>query len=194
VLESCSCEVCPHTTLCDKVCQWPATGQWVSPVPSTNKTDRHDIAEILLKVALSTINQTINPFKTFHIWLLFVTNFIETILWILLIFTCIYAKAKLIFDVSTISFQVNFGQHLNTYLWLTSWNMVHRKEMFIALGSFTMKYFFDHNRMTPIHIYPKVRQCYKSIYSNHMDYTFVIIFLCQIAWYSSYLIVYAFSY
>jgi hypothetical protein len=39
------------TTLCDKVCQWPAT------VSSTNKTDRHDITEILLKGALNTINQ-----------------------------------------------------------------------------------------------------------------------------------------
>ena len=43
------------TTLCDKVCQWLAAGQWFSPgtpVSSTNKTDRHDIAEILLKVVL----------------------------------------------------------------------------------------------------------------------------------------------
>jgi hypothetical protein len=34
---------------------------WLSlgtPVSSTNKTDRHDIAEILLKMALNTINQT----------------------------------------------------------------------------------------------------------------------------------------
>jgi hypothetical protein len=34
------------------------TGLWFSqgiPVSSTNKTDRHDIAEILLKVALNTI-------------------------------------------------------------------------------------------------------------------------------------------
>jgi hypothetical protein len=29
-----------------------------TPVSSTNKTDRHDITEILLKVALSTINET----------------------------------------------------------------------------------------------------------------------------------------
>jgi hypothetical protein len=29
------------------------------PVSSTNKTDRHDITEILLKVVLNTINQTI---------------------------------------------------------------------------------------------------------------------------------------
>ena len=38
------------------------TGQWFSPgtpVSSTNKTDRCDITEILLKVALSTIKQTI---------------------------------------------------------------------------------------------------------------------------------------
>ena len=37
------------------------TGRWFSPGPpvsSTNKTDCHDIAEILLKVALNTIKQT----------------------------------------------------------------------------------------------------------------------------------------
>jgi hypothetical protein len=49
------------TTLCDKDCQWLATGRWFSTgtlVSSTNKTDCHDITEILLKVALNTINQT----------------------------------------------------------------------------------------------------------------------------------------
>ena len=46
------------TILCDKVCQWLATSRWFSPVSSTNKTDRHDITEILFKVALSTIKQT----------------------------------------------------------------------------------------------------------------------------------------
>jgi hypothetical protein len=38
-----------------------ATGQWFSPGPlvsSINKTDHHDITEILLKVALNTIKQT----------------------------------------------------------------------------------------------------------------------------------------
>jgi hypothetical protein len=37
------------TTLCDKVCQWLATGRWFSPYPpvsSTNKTDRYDIIEM----------------------------------------------------------------------------------------------------------------------------------------------------
>ena len=45
----------------DKVWQWPVTGRWLSldtPVSSTNKTDRHDITEILLKVALNTITLT----------------------------------------------------------------------------------------------------------------------------------------
>jgi len=38
-----------------------STGPWFSPgtpVSSTNKTDRHDITEILLKVVLNTIKQT----------------------------------------------------------------------------------------------------------------------------------------
>jgi hypothetical protein len=44
------------------------TGWWFSmgtPVSSTNKTDHNDITKILLKVALSTINQpTIQYFYT----------------------------------------------------------------------------------------------------------------------------------
>jgi hypothetical protein len=41
----------------DKVYQLLALGRWFSPytpASSTSKTGRHDIAEILLKVALST--------------------------------------------------------------------------------------------------------------------------------------------
>jgi hypothetical protein len=48
---------------CDKVCQWLARGRWFSqspPASSTNKTDRHDTTEILLRVALNTINQTLS--------------------------------------------------------------------------------------------------------------------------------------
>ena len=51
-----------HYLLCDKVFQWLATDWWFSPstpISSTNKTDSHDITEILLKVSLSIINQTL---------------------------------------------------------------------------------------------------------------------------------------
>ena len=42
---------------------WLAAGWWFfrgTPVSSTNKTDRYDITEILLKVALNTFKQTNN--------------------------------------------------------------------------------------------------------------------------------------
>ena len=45
------------TDACDKVYQLLAYGRWFSPgtpASSTTKTGRHDIAEILLKVALNT--------------------------------------------------------------------------------------------------------------------------------------------
>ena len=47
----------------DKAYQLLAHSRWFSsgtPASSTNKTGHHDIAEILLKVALSTKNQSIN--------------------------------------------------------------------------------------------------------------------------------------
>jgi hypothetical protein len=55
------------TTLCDNVFQWLATGRWFSPgtpVPSTNKSDCHDRAEILSTAEISTINQTIKSTLT----------------------------------------------------------------------------------------------------------------------------------
>ena len=52
----------PNTTLCDKVCQRLAAGQWFSAgtlVPSPKITDHHDISDILLKVALNTMTLTL---------------------------------------------------------------------------------------------------------------------------------------
>jgi hypothetical protein len=48
---------------CDKDYQLLAHGRWFSPgtsASSTTKTGRHEIAEIMLKVALNTKNQSIN--------------------------------------------------------------------------------------------------------------------------------------
>jgi hypothetical protein len=45
------------------------TGRWFSPGPSvssSNKTDRHDITELLLKVELNTIKQTNKQTNVFY--------------------------------------------------------------------------------------------------------------------------------
>jgi hypothetical protein len=47
----------------DKVYQLLAHGRWFSPASSTTKTGRHDIGEILLKVALKTKNQSIKDLQ-----------------------------------------------------------------------------------------------------------------------------------
>ena len=57
--ESLSCRGALDTTLCDWVCQWLAAGRLFSPgnlVSFINKTDCHNITEILLKVALHAIH------------------------------------------------------------------------------------------------------------------------------------------
>ena len=71
-----NCEVEPlswrgllDTTLCDKVCQWLATGRWFSPgtsISTTNKTDLHDITEILLKVAFKHHQPKPNAITLIH--------------------------------------------------------------------------------------------------------------------------------
>ena len=61
------------TTLCDKVCQWHEACLWFfpgTPVSSTNKTDRHDITEILLKVAINPITLTLYIKHTIFVVLL----------------------------------------------------------------------------------------------------------------------------
>ena len=52
------------TPLCDKVCQWLETGRWFSPgtpISSTNKTDRHDIAENVVESGAKHHNPNTNP-------------------------------------------------------------------------------------------------------------------------------------
>ena len=70
-------------TLCDKVCPWLATGWWFSPctlVSTTNKTDRHDITKILLKVALNTITLILHVIS-FSIFSLALQHVLSEILW-----------------------------------------------------------------------------------------------------------------
>ena len=61
------CIVCPSfftASASDKVYQLLSHGRWFSPASSTTKTGRHDIAEILLKVALNTTIQNSNSIFT----------------------------------------------------------------------------------------------------------------------------------
>jgi hypothetical protein len=56
-----------YITFCDKVYQWHTADLWFSagtPVSFTNKTDSHNIAEILLKVALNTMTLTLKHHST----------------------------------------------------------------------------------------------------------------------------------
>jgi heme/copper-type cytochrome/quinol oxidase subunit 4 len=67
------------TTLCDKVWQWLPVGLWFSPrtsVSSTNKTNRHYIIDIVLKVALNTITLTQVLFLFFFFFDLVLTKII----------------------------------------------------------------------------------------------------------------------
>jgi hypothetical protein len=109
------------TTLCDKVCQWLARGQWCSPgtpVSSTNKTDRHYITEILLKVALNTITLTLTLVIYFIYYCMkehqyFVFMMAKTH-WFWFILLAHLAKGNVSFCHHLAS--VNFS-HFNLFLW-----------------------------------------------------------------------------
>jgi hypothetical protein len=59
-LESRSWRGVLDTTLCDKVCEWLASGYYVSPI---NKTDRHDITEIVIVDCSVHHNAELNMWK-----------------------------------------------------------------------------------------------------------------------------------
>jgi hypothetical protein len=84
------------TTLCDEVCQWLATGWLFSPVFSTNKTDRHNITEILMKVALNII--TLTP-------VLYICVCVCVCVWLL--FTAKWANFQLYHGENNLHFQWN---------------------------------------------------------------------------------------
>ena len=68
-------------TLYDKVCQWSVVGRWFSPgtsVSSTNKTHQH--AEILLKVALSTMTLILIQITYLNLWMIVFPTYILTLM------------------------------------------------------------------------------------------------------------------
>ena len=76
---SCEFELCSwqgvlDRTLCDKVCQWLSTGQWLSLgslCSSTNKTDNQDITVLLLKPINNQYNDNFakkNMYNVLNFW------------------------------------------------------------------------------------------------------------------------------
>jgi len=103
----------------DQVYQLLAHGRWFSlgtPASSTTETSRHDIADILLKVALNTINQIkSNPFISKRGPLVFV---IQSHFFLLLSHVYILWKAE---DQSWVSLDMKVCQKMNiSYNYLTN--------------------------------------------------------------------------
>ena len=99
-----SSEVC--LILCHKVCQWIVTRSWFSlgtPVSSTNKTDRRDIAEILLKMVLSTIKPNYIEMERYNVYYLIIINLSN--IWIKKL---TLMKVNILFEFLTNLFSFNF--------------------------------------------------------------------------------------
>ena len=103
------------TTLCDKFCQWFSPG---TPLSSTNKTD---ITEILLKVALNTIN--LNHFTCKYFFFNYAKNqhiFVYTCLSEVLEVSMSYLHFSLMFSVGEVKsphfIQVWWAQGYNEQL------------------------------------------------------------------------------
>ena len=112
----------------DQVYQFLAQGRWFSPgtvASSTAKTDRHDIAEILLKVVLK--HHKSNQF--FYIWILIAplvsSNSSFKLLgypifwsWACLMSQCCSVCIKLDINVNIILTLVDIASAFNLYFWL----------------------------------------------------------------------------
>ena len=99
------------TTLCDKVCQWLATGRWFSPgtpVSSTNKTDRLDITEILITVYIICFL----PGSCF----VQLVDLISHLVCDILLFLAKYCDLGLIVECCFFHFTTNSDQFLFTFL------------------------------------------------------------------------------
>ena len=66
-----------------------------TPISSTNKTDRHDITEILLQVALNTTNPQNPPIKDAKVDVRFITSRVSNMLLTFWINVCFYIECLL---------------------------------------------------------------------------------------------------
>ena len=142
-----SCEFEPRSwrgVLDTTLCQWLVTGRWCSlgtPVSSTNKTDRHDITEILLKVALNTIKPALLGYNMFSGRLSKVVNKKWMMVLIVCFFTCDYNTRYFIYlDLKHVSHPTEKLKPIIFILFLK-----HFAFSFIIIGYFWEVFFFCRN-------------------------------------------------
>jgi hypothetical protein len=148
------------TTVCDKVCQWLATGLWLSlgpPVSSTNKTDCHDISEILSNTIKQTNKQTKHCYHLTHVCHN-ETNYIDTFL---SSYSCVSQWHKVLWGIAIILYMCvtmtqstlahcyhlihechndakYFGTLLSSYTCVSQWHNVHWHIVIILYMCVTM--------------------------------------------------------
>ena len=140
------------TTLCDKVCQWLAAGRWFSPgtlVSPTNKTDRRDIAEILLKVALNSMTTLYFAFYIWFVavlWSLYSVYFtfyiwFVAVLWSLysVYFTFYILFVAVFWSLYSVYFTfVSFLRQISGFLWIIRYNDIAEILLKVALNTLTL--------------------------------------------------------
>ena len=84
------------TTLCDEFCQWLVPGQGFSPSTPLS-SDRHDITELLLKMALYTINKQTNCHVVFFYMFLLYFGTVLPVWYVYFIFLLYFGTGMSVF-------------------------------------------------------------------------------------------------
>ena len=100
------------TTLYDQVCQWFSLGTLVS---STNKTDHHDITEILLKVVLKIVTPL-----NLDIFTLISQSDIVSIILVIQILKSVMSKHIISLSIKTIILGLNVSTYIITSTFKTA--------------------------------------------------------------------------
>ena len=119
------------------------SGRWFSPGPpvsSTNKTDSHDITEILLKVALNTTKSTNQPYDHDHgnTWQFFFAKIVPDI-WQCELQNCYWLKQK-VNNTGGIKGWIKFNSKLKTLAEESSY----RVGDFVAYSKWKTKYWLKY--------------------------------------------------
>ena len=102
-----------------------------SVVSSTNKTDPHDVIDILLKVVLNTINQTMKTFVTCSVKVVWNLNLDDT-----------PSDRSSIFNVVFINYYILCSFHLETpydCYWSKGWHVTSKLKLHLSMKCTTVQ-------------------------------------------------------